>query len=74
MKARRRGFATGEMLKRIKNPFWFLAAAAVSVILHNVICGIWKVEEPVFFTLTFVFFICFVVSVIIWILSHLKRK
>jgi len=53
------------MLKRIKNPFWILAAAAVSVLLHNAIYGIWKVEEPVFFTMTFVFGIWFVVSAVI---------
>ena len=61
------------MLKRIKNPFWFLGAAAGSAVLHNVVYGIWKVEEPVFFTMTLVFGIWFVVSAVIRLFSR-KRS
>ncbi|OIO01845.1 hypothetical protein COS16_07970 [Candidatus Desantisbacteria bacterium CG02_land_8_20_14_3_00_49_13] len=61
------------MLKRIKNPFWFLAVAAACAVLHNVIYGIWKVEESVFFTMTFVFGIWFVVSAVIRLFSR-KRS
>jgi len=61
------------MKKYVKNAYIFLALAIASVILHNVISVLAKREEGIFFTLTFVFLIVFIIS-LIYNIVYLKGK
>lgn len=47
-----------------RNPFWFLGGNVLSMILHNAFFAIFGFEEPVFFLLTLVFAILFIVGAI----------
>jgi hypothetical protein len=44
------------MTKQIKITYALFGLSILSVILHNAISAYFKIEEPVFFILTFVFF------------------
>jgi len=59
--------------KYVKNAYIFLALAIASVILHNVISALAKREEGIFFTLTFVFLIVFII-LLIYNIVYLKGK
>ena len=63
------------MIKKIldKNPLWFLGAGAVSGLLHNVFYAVFGFEEAVFFLLTFVFVIVFIISVIYKIINFFRK-
>jgi len=61
------------MEKQVKIIYILVGLSILSVILHNVIYGLFKTEEPVFFILTFVFTISFVVSVIYSTISYFKK-
>lgn len=61
------------MKKYVKNAYLFLALAAASVILHNIIFAITKKEEGIFFSLTFIFFAAFII-LLIYNLIYLKGK
>lgn len=61
------------MEKQTKITYILFGSAILSIILHNAIYGIFKIEEPVFFTLTFVFFLLFVISVIYNTISYFKK-
>ena len=50
--------------KQTKISFLFLGLAVLSAILHNAVYALVGVEEPIFFSLTFVFAIAFIVSLI----------
>jgi hypothetical protein len=47
--------------------------AALSAFLHNAVSGIFKVEEPVFFILTFLFVLFFALSVIYNSFRYVKK-
>jgi len=48
-------------------PLLLLAGAILSAVLHNVLSGIFKTDEPVFFLLTFLLAVAALV-VLIWVL------
>ena len=51
------------MKKQTKITFILLGLAVLSAILHNAVFAIFEIEEPVFFILTLLFALAFVVSV-----------
>ncbi len=61
------------MKKQTKITFILLGLTVLSTILHNVFYAIFEVEEPVFFILTLLFALGFVVSVF-WSLILMLRK
>jgi len=61
------------MGKQIKITYILVGLSVLSVILHNAIYGLFKIEEPVFFILTFVFAISFVISVIYSTISYFRK-
>lgn len=61
------------MLKKLfNNPLIILLFSFISMILHNLVYGIFHFEEPVFFILTFIFFVLFLASLINFIFRKLK--
>jgi Mn2+/Fe2+ NRAMP family transporter len=61
------------MEKQTKITYILVGLSVLSVILHNAFYGLFKIEEPVFFILTFVFAISFVISVIYSTISYFKK-
>jgi len=61
------------MEKQTKITYILVGLSVISVILHNAFYGFFKIEEPVFFILTLIFAISFVVSVIYSTVSYFKR-
>lgn len=61
------------MEKQTKIIYILVGLSILSVILHNAFYGLFKIEEPVFFILTFVFAISFVVFVIYSTISYFKK-
>ena len=54
-------------------PVVFLVLAVGSVIVHNAIFGLFGIEEPVFFLLTFVFAVLFLVSLLVIVLKFINK-
>ncbi|HUV80988.1 MAG TPA: hypothetical protein VMW21_00485 [Patescibacteria group bacterium] len=52
------------MEKQTKITYILFGLSVISVVLHNAISAYFKIEEPVFFILTFAFLLSFVISVI----------
>jgi len=61
------------MKKQIKISFLLIGLSTLSAILHNVFYGLFKFEEPVFFTLTFVFFLGFIVSITYNVIMYIRK-
>jgi Mn2+/Fe2+ NRAMP family transporter len=61
------------MEKQTKISYILVGLSILSVVLHNAFYGFFKIEEAVFFILTFVFAISFVVSVIYSTISYFKK-
>jgi uncharacterized membrane protein HdeD (DUF308 family) len=63
------------MIKKIlnKNPLWFLGAGILSVVLHNAFYAVFGFEEAIFFLLTFVFAIIFIIGVIYKIIRFCRK-
>ena len=61
------------MEKQTKIIYILVGLSILSVILHNAFYGLFKIEEAVFFILTFVFAISFVVFVIYSTISYLRK-
>jgi hypothetical protein len=61
------------MEKQTKITYILFGLVVFSILLHNAFYGLFKIEEPVFFTLTFVFVLGLVVSVIYNTIIHIKR-
>lgn len=61
------------MAKQIKITYVLFGLSILSVILHNAISTYFEIEEPVFFVLTFVFLLFFVISVIYNTISYIKK-
>jgi len=57
----------------IKKIYLLFGLSILSVILHNAISAYFKIEEPVFFILTFAFLLSFVISVIYNTISYIKK-
>ena len=62
------------MEKQTKITYILFGLAAISVILHNAISAYLKTEEPVFFTLTSIFLLGFVISVIYDVILVLRKR
>jgi len=62
------------MKKQTKITYILFGLTVISLILHNAIYRIFKIEEPVFFILTFVFALAFVVSGIYNILNIIGSR
>lgn len=60
-------------INSIKTTYLLFGLSILSVILHNAISAYFKIEEPVFFVLTFVFLLSFVISVIYSTISYIKK-
>ena len=60
------------MEKQTKITYILFGLSILSVILHNAIYAYFEVEEPVFFILTFVLLIAFVVFVIYNTVSYIR--
>jgi len=58
----------------VKKVYLFLGLAIAAIVLHNVFYGLFKVEEPVFFTLALASISAFVLSVVWVTLGYLKTK
>lgn len=50
------------MEKQTKRSYQLLIAAVISSFLHNAIFGLFAIEEPIFFSLTLLLFLAFMVS------------
>lgn len=61
------------MKKCAKNAYLFLELAIASVVLHNVVSALIHKEEGVFFVLTFVFLVIFIIS-LVYNLMYLEGK
>lgn len=61
------------MEKQTKLPYWLLASSIISSILHNVVYGLSGVEEPIFFSLTLLLALAFIVSVFYNIFTYIKN-
>jgi uncharacterized membrane protein HdeD (DUF308 family) len=61
------------MEKQTKITYILVGLSILSVILHNALYGLFEIEEPVFFVLTFVFAISFVISVICRTISYFRK-
>lgn len=61
------------MSQQIKITYIFFGLAILSSILHNLIYGIFKLEEPVFFMLAILAFLAFVVAVIYNLIRYLIK-
>ncbi len=61
------------MEKQTKIIYLLFGLSILSVVLHNAFYGLFQIEEPVFFILTFVFTLGFIISVIYNTITHVKR-
>lgn len=61
------------MRRYTRKAYLFLGLAIASVILHNVIFALTKKEEGMFFTLTFVFLIIFII-LLVYNVVYLRGK
>jgi len=61
-------------MPRLKKSLWLLLLMIVSVILHNTIYVVFKFEEPVFFTLTFVLFVIFLIFNVVSFVKSIISK
>lgn len=62
------------MAKQIKISFLLLGLAVFFSVLHNMVYALFGVEEPVFFSLTLLLFLAFVVSIPYNIFVCIRRK
>jgi hypothetical protein len=62
------------MKKQIKKSLLLLGLAVGAAVLHNVIFGLFGIEEPVFFTLSLLLFLALVVSVFYNIICRCRSK
>jgi len=60
-------------INTVKKIYLLFGLAILSVILHNAFYGIFKIEEPVFFILTFAFIFAFVISVIYSTVTYVRK-
>ncbi|HUV71446.1 MAG TPA: hypothetical protein VMW25_00410 [Clostridia bacterium] len=62
------------MKKPAKIIFLLFGLTLLSVVLHNAISALFKIEEPVFFLLTFVFALGFVIAFIYNVIAYIKKN
>lgn len=62
------------MGKQIKISFLILILAVISAVLHNAVYGLFGFEEPVFFSLTLLLFLAFVVSLPYGIFTCVRER
>ena len=60
-------------INSIKKIYLLFGLGILSAILHNAVSAYFKIEEPVFFILTFAFLLSFVISVIYNTISYFKK-
>lgn len=61
------------MGKQIKISLLILILAVISAVLHNAVYGLFGFEEPVFFSLTLLLFLAFVVSIGFNIFTYIRK-
>lgn len=61
-------------MNSVKKIYLLFGSAIAAIILHNVIYGFFKIEEPVFFTLGLGLAFGFFASVFYYTFTYLKRK
>ncbi|GBE16451.1 hypothetical protein BMS3Abin15_00267 [bacterium BMS3Abin15] len=61
------------MKKRTKISFWLLGLFVASTITHNIIYGVFKFEEPIFFILSLIFALGFMILFAYNIVIYLKE-
>lgn len=61
------------MRKQIKISLFLLGGAVLSSILHNAVYGLFGVEEPVFFSLTLLLFLGFLISIGFNIFTYIRN-
>jgi len=61
------------MGKQTKISFLLLGLAVLSAVLHNAVFGLFGVEEPVFFSLTLLLFLGFLVSLSYNIITYIRK-
>ena len=57
-----------------KLPLILFISTIVSIILHNLIYALFGFEEPVFFILSLILALAFVISIIYLIIHKIKKK
>lgn len=62
------------MGRQTKISFLLFGLAVFSAVLYNVAYGLFGVEEPVFFSLTLVLFLAFLVSILYNIFTYTRKK
>lgn len=62
------------MEKQTKTTYTLFGLTIISIIVHNLIYGLFELEEPVFFLLTFFFLFGFIVSVLYNAFIYIKRR
>ena len=62
------------MEKQTKITYVLFGLSILSVILHNAISAYFKIEEPVFFILTFIFVLGFAISVIYNLINYIRKS
>jgi len=61
------------MEKQTKRNYILFGLTILSIVLHNAIYGVSKIEEPVFFVLTFIFALGFVISVVQNTINYIRK-
>jgi hypothetical protein len=61
------------MSQILSKPWWWLLLIVLSILLHNLIYGLFRIEEPVFFLLTFIFGLGFLTSIILSVIKKVKK-
>lgn len=62
------------MSKQIKTTFWLFGFTVLSISLHNLVSAALEVEEMLFFLLTFIFALAFIISLFYNIWSYTLTK
>jgi len=61
------------MEKQTKLSYYLLASSIISSVLHNVVYGLFGVEEAIFFSLTLLLALAFIISIFYNIFTYIKN-
>jgi len=62
------------MEKQTKTTYLLFGLAVFSTIVHNALYGLFKIEEPISFTLTLVFILGFAASIVFNIVTYSRKR
>ena len=62
------------MTKAVKNSYIFLIGSVLSMIMHNFIAAIFHFEDAIFFLLTFILFLAFIISIIYNLVTYILKR